>query len=163
LDLNFEGGDALFPDAGALGPLFRGIDFADPSSLAMRHETLLFQRFPARVSQLQPPRRRPAPIGPANHRRFDRTAVASAFDFVLRSDRSLLAHDEGACVSDIADRTIQRRYNPKANAITTHEQNRNKPSIVPTWSVTISHPAATRPAVTTAKLKRNINARSDIV
>jgi hypothetical protein len=130
---------------------------------ALPRENLLFQSPESSVC------RRPKPLqplwltDPGNQRTSRKTAVASAFTVDLRSVCCVLTRvgRESAC--GMADRTRKRTYSPKANAITSDEQNRKSPSIVPSCPLTISQPSNAKTPTTTTKLNRNKKARSDIV
>ena len=101
-------GHARSQDAAKPVPLVPGIGFADLCSFPMWRGTL-FRQFPARWRLSLRPHRQPSPTDSTNHRRFDKTEVASAFWDVLEPDVSRRADNKPRCSVRIADRTIQRK------------------------------------------------------
>ena len=75
-------GRARSQDAAKPVPSIPDIGFADLCSFPMWSGTL-FRRFPAGWRLLLRSRRQPSPADSTNHRRFDKTEVASAFWVVL--------------------------------------------------------------------------------
>lgn len=128
----------------------------------MRYEAYSSQWFPPRLNRpLQPPRRRPS-TDPANQCIRGKTAVVSASDVLLLTGCSAVVRCGCRCASDTAVRSSQRRYSPKANAITKHTQNRNKPSNDLTSPSAISQPPTAKPALTKPRLNRKDSARAHI-